>query len=93
MMKYLRELNRYIWWYEAGMSRGFSDERKIYKFLLDQLPYEILVDSVEHSPPELIEIENSITYKWSAYLNNDGEIIHYFFETEEDAMAFKLRWL
>ena len=50
------------------------------------IEYHIFIESDEDSTPIWI-IEN-LTCRW-----NNQYVKNYYFETKEDAMAFKLRWL
>lgn len=65
------------------------------KWLLRRLPIEIIVSSdlIGHGP-ELRDIGALLEGEWSALRTNNGDgNLHYFFELESDAMAFKLKWI
>ncbi len=58
--------------------------------LLAVLPYEIILPTEHYI--DLRDIDEFVQDKWSAYASIRGAG-HYFFKLEEDAVAFKLRWI
>lgn len=58
--------------------------------LLEILPYEIVLPETNHI--DLRDIDDFVQDEWSAYASALNKS-HYFFKLEEDAVAFKLRWL
>lgn len=78
----------YVQWYGEEDSPPNS-ESSIRKWLLEQFPFEV---STPFSAGDLRDIGDSVEGKWSVYASRWDGGSHYFFETEIDAMAFKLRW-
>ncbi len=84
----------YVRWYHTGEENGVvyppNGEYHIREWLLNQLPFEI---AIRYGVSGLTNIGNSVEGKWSAYVSSSDFKTHYFFESETDAMAFKLRWI
>lgn len=76
---------------EDGPADCYNSTYNLDNWLLERLPYSLIVPV--NVTLDFRDIGDSVLGKWSAYQclrNGSG---YYFFETEEDAMAFKLRWL
>ncbi len=78
----------YVRWYDEEDSPQNS-ESAIREWVLERLPFEVIEP---FSVADLRDIGNSIEGKWSSYASRWDGGSHYFFETETDAMAFKLTW-
>jgi len=78
---------RYVNWQKFPGNNPYDLRTK----LLETLPYEVILllsDNID-----LRDIDAFVQDKWSAYANERDFQSHYFFKLEEDAVAFKLRWL
>jgi len=82
----------YVKWYGEDDSPKNSDSF-IRDWLLNQLPYEIIVDA--NMQVDLRDIGENTLELWSAYRESapSPAFSHYFFTEEVDAMAFKLKFL
>ncbi len=78
----------YVKWYGEEDSPQNS-ESDIREWLLERLPFEVVEP---FSVADLRDIGNSVEGKWSSYASRWDNGSYYFFETETDAMAFKLTW-
>lgn len=80
----------YVKWNDEDGPNG-SPIYKLDDWLLERLPHRIIVPN--NVSLDLRDVGDSVLEKWSAYHNIEDGRGYYFFETETDAMAFKLRWV
>ncbi len=83
-----KDLIGYIAWYEIA-TPPFDDPQKIRNELREYAPYEFALpyDAYLIERVDLRTIAEFAVDLWTTYRR------YYYFESEEDAMAFKLRWL
>ena len=79
----------YITWYGEEDSPK-NIESQVRKWLLERLPVKV---STLGSVGDLRDIGHSVEGNWSSFTSKWDGKSYYFFETETDAMAFKLRWM
>lgn len=84
------KFKNHIYWYEWPVE--IRNEISLRKKILELAPHEIVIPFTHKSDyKDLGDIGELTEGKWTAF--SDTGYIHYFFELEFDAVAFKLRWL
>lgn len=86
----------FLYWYSSPNDKTGnklpqpSSAFNIRKWLLEKgLTFEIITDGLGPDSRDVGELTHGL---WSAF-QEDATRAYYFFELEEDAVAFKLRWL
>ena len=80
----------YVEWYDRPEKGALA----LREYLLSILPYEVVIDDDKnwnYKDWDLRDVGEMTVDKWSAFADYD-DIAYYFFKSEVDAMAFKLRF-
>ena len=87
-MDYTATFKNYVSWYNKTGS-PVNQERSIRNWMEKRFLYEVILDSRGFEMCDVGEITNDI---WSAYSDAPTAKTYYFFKSEVDAMAFKLKY-
>ena len=85
---YYEVMNHYINWNDGRLKN--NSEYYVRKYLQDLFDYEVIISNCVM---DLAEIDKGTQGYWTAYKSETLDLdYHYFFQLEEDAVAFKLKW-